>query len=49
MYIIYYFYPSVSGERGDEADICIDTAPWEYMALSECVWMVPGTVDPSED
>ena len=53
MYVIYvstyYNSPMVIRIPRCHCRLCIGPWPKEYMYPSECVWMVPGTVDPMED
>jgi hypothetical protein len=45
---MYVYYDIIAGKRGV---ICIEDAsyPWTQFYPSECIWMVPGTVDPMGD
>ena len=45
---MYVYYDIMGGKFGV---IIIDTEnyPWSQYYPSECIWMVPGTVDPMED
>jgi len=45
---MYVYYDLMAGKYGS---IVIDSEsyPWTQFYPSECIWMVPGTVDPMED
>ncbi len=46
-----YVYYDVMGCDPKYGRIVIDkeSYPWTQFYPSECIWMVPGTVDPMED
>jgi hypothetical protein len=49
MYVSYDIMPGIMGDK--RGRIVIDTGSYPYTQWypSECIWMVPGTVDPMED
>jgi hypothetical protein len=48
---MYVYYDLMGGYIGYIGRIVIDTGSYPYTQFypSECIWMVPGTVDPMED
>jgi hypothetical protein len=45
---MYGYYYIMFGKFG-VIFIDTDSYPWTQFYPSECIWMVPGTVDPMED
>jgi hypothetical protein len=45
---MYVYYDIMEGKRG-VIFIYTESYPWTQYYPSECIWMVPGTVDPMED
>ena len=45
---MFVYYDLVEGKYG-KITIDIDSYPASQCYPSECIWMVPGTVDPMED
>jgi hypothetical protein len=45
---MYVYYDLIGGKRKLISVICANY-PYSQCYPSECIWMVPGTVDPMED
>ncbi len=46
---VYYDIMGCDPKYGEIVIIDTDSYPWTQHYPSECIWMVPGTVDPMED
>jgi hypothetical protein len=44
-----FVYYDLQGGKFGTIVIDTDSYPWTQFYASECIWMVPGTVDPMED
>lgn len=45
---MYVYYDLINGRKGNFL-ILDSSVPYSQFYPSECIWMVPGTVDPMED
>jgi hypothetical protein len=49
MFVYYDMYYDIMGSKYGRIVVANDSCPETQFYASECIWMVPGTVDPMED